>query len=587
VFPALSSPLFQYHYDAASNETERDNTFNGVKQVYPRDALNRMQYVDVINGASVTLAHEGYTYDPMNRITAVAYPTPQPADSFSYYQDGELNTATLGNLAHTLTYNLDKKGNRTSVVDNSVTSTYTPNAMDQYTTGASLSVVNGTEHEIQTYNGVSYTYLNDERLESAATGSTTYTMVYDALGRCMKRSLSNGPLTYYIYDGDKPILEYDSTGTWAGTNVYGKGVDEVVERSAINSNGQSCLYFPQQNHEGSVTLLTDISGSAIERYRYDAFGKPTVYNPVWVTLSATIYDNRFLFTGREYAATYRSTYTNSAFNFYEYRARAYNPQLGRFMSEDPKLFDAGDYNLFRYCHNDPIDFTDPMGLYVGLDDAILAGTGALIGLGGQGLEDAMSGHFSGWQAYTGAALGGAVGGWSSEYIGPVLGAAAGSATANAATQGLRIASGTQHGFSGRQLAAQTFFGAAASKVPGIPLGRLNQGRNNYSAIAKQIQTKLQNGTVSSVSSKTAAKAVAGRIAGESGSMAAEAAANAAAHASESSGTASTNATEQGTTHFEFRAGITFNADGTRTITFPDRTPSPTYASPDIPRPEPH
>jgi hypothetical protein len=32
------------------------------------------------------------------------------------------------------------------------------------------------------------------------------------------------------------------------------------------------------------------------------------------------------------------------------------------MSEDPKLFDAGDYNLFRYCHNDPLDLTDPMGL---------------------------------------------------------------------------------------------------------------------------------------------------------------------------------------------------------------------------------
>ena len=28
----------------------------------------------------------------------------------------------------------------------------------------------------------------------------------------------------------------------------------------------------------------------------------------------------------------------------------------------PKLFNAGDYNLFRYCHNDPIDLTDPMGL---------------------------------------------------------------------------------------------------------------------------------------------------------------------------------------------------------------------------------
>ena len=31
------------------------------------------------------------------------------------------------------------------------------------------------------------------------------------------------------------------------------------------------------------------------------------------------------------------------------------------MSEDPKDFDAGDYNLFRYCHNDPEDHTDPMG----------------------------------------------------------------------------------------------------------------------------------------------------------------------------------------------------------------------------------
>lgn len=32
------------------------------------------------------------------------------------------------------------------------------------------------------------------------------------------------------------------------------------------------------------------------------------------------------------------------------------------MSEGLKLFDAGDYNLFRYCHNDPIDNVDPMGL---------------------------------------------------------------------------------------------------------------------------------------------------------------------------------------------------------------------------------
>jgi hypothetical protein len=83
---------------------------------------------DAKKGAS-TLAHEGYTYDAMNRITLVNYGT-GPSDSFSYYQDGELNQATLGNLGHTLNYNLDKMGNRTTVLDNNVTTAYSPNAIN-------------------------------------------------------------------------------------------------------------------------------------------------------------------------------------------------------------------------------------------------------------------------------------------------------------------------------------------------------------------------------------------------------------------------------------------------------------------------
>ncbi len=147
-----------------------------------------------------------------------------------------------------------------------------------------------------------------------------------------------------------------------------------------------------------MTLLTDINGSPIERYRYDAFGAPTFYTGTWGTGSNTICDNRFLFTGREYAATYRSTYITPAFNFYEYRARAYNPTLGRFMSEDPKLFvhrdglgaslgdwtfgthpDEAEFNLFRYCGNDPIDFKDPMGLDPVSD--FIAGTGDMVTFG--------------------------------------------------------------------------------------------------------------------------------------------------------------------------------------------------------------
>lgn len=40
----------------------------------------------------------------------------------------------------------------------------------------------------------------------------------------------------------------------------------------------------------------------------------------------------------------------------------YHPELGRFLQPDPKHFVAGDYNLYRYCHNDPINRNDPSGL---------------------------------------------------------------------------------------------------------------------------------------------------------------------------------------------------------------------------------
>jgi RHS repeat-associated protein len=254
----------------------------------------------------------------------------------------------------TVAYHLDKAGNRTSVTDDvNGNATYVPNNLNQYTSVRGSSVTNGSEHEIRTYNSVTYTYINDEHLKQVSSGSNNYYLYYDALGRCVKRVL-NGATTYYIYDGEKPILEYRSTDlSHPAKNVYGKGIDEILMRYDP-SFSPTVTYYYQQDHEGSVTHLLNTSGNVIEKYQYDAFGLPFIYDANGTQLSSSAYSNRFLFTGREYA---------NLFGFYEYRARAYHPILGRFMSEDPKLFDAGDYNLFRYCHNDPVDLTDPMGLY--------------------------------------------------------------------------------------------------------------------------------------------------------------------------------------------------------------------------------
>jgi RHS repeat-associated protein len=132
------------------------------------------------------------------------------------------------------------------------------------------------------------------------------------------------------------------------TNIYGLGIDENVVRFEQNN-----VYYFYQDHEGSVTHVRSNAG-LVEQYRYDAFGDPTIRSGAGVNRAATGINNRFMLTGREYAGAQWGV----TFGFYEYRARAYHPGLGRFMSEDPKGFDSGDYNLFRYVNNDPEDRTD-------------------------------------------------------------------------------------------------------------------------------------------------------------------------------------------------------------------------------------
>src|SRR5205823_2766058 len=150
-------------------------------------------------------------------------------------------------------------------------------------------------------------------------------------------------------------VEYNSAGAVVARNLYGKGIDEILMRIDATLG----TFYYQDDHEGSVTHLTNSTGSVVESYTYDVFGAPTIFDSSHVPRPSSQFNNRFMFTGREYTST---------FAIYEYRARAYHPGLGRFTGEDPKGFEAGDYNLFRYCHNDPEDLTDPMGLAANIPD---------------------------------------------------------------------------------------------------------------------------------------------------------------------------------------------------------------------------
>src|SRR5205823_10310907 len=134
------------------------------------------------------LSSEAYGYDPMSRMLSTLREDGK-TDAFTYYLDGELWTTAYGNPSPTRTvaYNIDQMGNRTSVVDTGVTTTYTQagGGLNQYSQVGTNTVGNGSEHEIASFQGNAYSYINDERLSSITSGGNTYALFYDAMGRCV------------------------------------------------------------------------------------------------------------------------------------------------------------------------------------------------------------------------------------------------------------------------------------------------------------------------------------------------------------------------------------------------------------------
>src|SRR5262249_52517949 len=98
------------------------------------------------------------------------------ADPLGATTDASITTDTLSasSSGGNVTYDLDKAGNRTSIVDTGVTKTYSPNNLNEYTAAEGSTVTNGSEHEVASYQSVNYTYINDERLSSVTSGSNNY-----------------------------------------------------------------------------------------------------------------------------------------------------------------------------------------------------------------------------------------------------------------------------------------------------------------------------------------------------------------------------------------------------------------------------
>jgi RHS repeat-associated protein len=104
------------------------------------------------------------------------------------------------------------------------------------------------------------------------------------------------------------------------------------------------FYLP--DHLASIRGLENTSGTLDDSETFDAWGNKT-------SESNPSNGDRYAYTGRE---------SDSAIGLQYNRARYYDPTTGRWISQDPTGFDAGDGNLYRYVSNTPVDFSDASGL---------------------------------------------------------------------------------------------------------------------------------------------------------------------------------------------------------------------------------
>jgi RHS repeat-associated protein len=162
---------------------------------------------------------------------------------------------------------------------------------------------------------------------------------YDALGRRVQRTPSVGISTNFVYDGSDVIKDLNSDGSTVDY-VDGPGIDNKLRLTDSRLSGP--LYF-LQDHLGSTTALANSLGAVVSQKSYDSFGNQSP----GVTLT------RYGYTGREF---------DSDTGLYYYRARWYDPKLGRFISEDPIGLNGG-LNMYTYAKSNPQNMRDPWGLY--------------------------------------------------------------------------------------------------------------------------------------------------------------------------------------------------------------------------------
>jgi len=300
--------------------TRRDGLPNDYQNLYYEyDGVgNILIQVDAVNNVLHT-----YGYDALNRLTwAKGNDGSVYDEAYSYDRIGNIKSKTNVGTEYVYTYNNKPHAVRQILDGQTVRFNFS------YDNNGNMVV----KEDVQA--GVTWTmeYNYDNMPTLIEKGGTSVLFTYDGNGQRVKKESSFGTVLYFG--------ESFETREGVKTIHLFAGPRRVA---SIEYGGQTKFYHT--DHLGSTRVVTDATGEPVEMIQYYPFGSYLGGDPIIP----------YTFTGQEY---------DDELGFYNYKARLYDPVIGRFITPDsivPRPDDPQSLNRYTYARNNPLYYNDPTG----------------------------------------------------------------------------------------------------------------------------------------------------------------------------------------------------------------------------------